>query len=412
MMKWSTRKIERTRILFKTAKKKMKFKRVYPLAIVAVLILYASFTMLNIILPSFVSLSETAAFERGLKVKPESQGDKSLKSLLSPKGFLNNKISDSDIIKTKRHRIQFEGSSNTASAENVMHDFNRVSSVTPSSRHVTKSLEELGYVSGRVNPDFLFFNRVPKCGSEMLVLLLQWLQGLNGFKHVRLGGGKIRRLKRLQQEEVVEEVIQHEKEALPLSFDRHVYWLNFSAFDHSTPVWINLIRDPIEKAASRFYYAKELNEFPGRKDAYKSFEECVESGKDMNCRFIDGEMYDLSIPYFCGHEKWCMALNDQWALEEAKTNVERHYNVVGVLEEINVTLAVLEKQLPRFFSGVQDMYFHELLEPHHNKNRKRPRGIRADLQSYLKSVLKLEYEFYNFIKSRLFNQYKNFKIQA
>ncbi|MPD04640.1 hypothetical protein E2C01_100338 [Portunus trituberculatus] len=32
----------------------------------------------------------------------------------------------------------------------------------------------------------LFFNRVPKCGSEMLVLLLQWLQARDGFRHVRL----------------------------------------------------------------------------------------------------------------------------------------------------------------------------------------------------------------------------------
>jgi hypothetical protein len=45
----------------------------------------------------------------------------------------------------------------------------------------------------------VFFNRVPKTGSEMLVLLLQWLQGANGFRHIRLGGGSIRKLNRMQQ---------------------------------------------------------------------------------------------------------------------------------------------------------------------------------------------------------------------
>lgn len=45
----------------------------------------------------------------------------------------------------------------------------------------------------------LFFNRVPKAGSEMLVLLLQWMQGVNGFRHVRLPGGEKRRLNFVEQ---------------------------------------------------------------------------------------------------------------------------------------------------------------------------------------------------------------------
>lgn len=45
----------------------------------------------------------------------------------------------------------------------------------------------------------------------------------------------------------------------------------------------------------------------------------------------------------------------------AKANVNRYYPVVGVLEELNATLAVLEKKLPYFFKGVQDMYHKQLL---------------------------------------------------
>lgn len=73
--------------------------------------------------------------------------------------------------------------------------------VTPSVRRITKSLTELRQdarvpeLSGHV----LFFNRVPKSGSEMLILLLQWLQGANSFRHIRLGGGNVRKLNRIQQ---------------------------------------------------------------------------------------------------------------------------------------------------------------------------------------------------------------------
>lgn len=54
-------------------------------------------------------------------------------------------------------------------------------------------------------------------------------------------------------------------------------------------------------------------------------------------------------------------LNDRWALERAKSNVERYFSVVGILEELNSTLAVLERQLPYFFTGVKDLYYKKLL---------------------------------------------------
>jgi len=38
----------------------------------------------------------------------------------------------------------------------------------------------------RSPPDVLFFFRIPKTGSEMIALLLQWLQGTNNFRHIRL----------------------------------------------------------------------------------------------------------------------------------------------------------------------------------------------------------------------------------
>ena len=73
--------------------------------------------------------------------------------------------------------------------------------VATSFRSVTKSLAELrrGIEIPELSDHVVFFNRVPKTGSEMLVLLLQWLQGMNGFRHIRLGGGGVRKLNRMQQ---------------------------------------------------------------------------------------------------------------------------------------------------------------------------------------------------------------------
>lgn len=66
------------------------------------------------------------------------------------------------------------------------------------SKHVTKSLSELGKMP-ELSEYILFFNRVPKCGSEMLVLLMQRLQGLNNFIHFRLKGSNKRKLNEEEQ---------------------------------------------------------------------------------------------------------------------------------------------------------------------------------------------------------------------
>ena len=48
-------------------------------------------------------------------------------------------------------------------------------------------------------------------------------------------------------------------------------------------------------------------------------------------------------------------VNDEWALEQAKQNIERYYEVVGLVEMLAETIAVLEKRLPKFFSGASDV---------------------------------------------------------
>lgn len=53
--------------------------------------------------------------------------------------------------------------------------------------------------------------------------------------------------------------------------------------------------------------------------------------------------------------------NSIWALQTAKANVDRYFPVVGVLEELNTTLEVLEEKLPYFFKGVQTLYYKDLL---------------------------------------------------
>lgn len=51
-------------------------------------------------------------------------------------------------------------------------------------------------------------------------------------------------------------------------------------------------------------------------------------------------------------------VGNSWALEEAKRNLQRHYFLVGVTEELNDFVEVLENVLPRFFKGAYNFFLH------------------------------------------------------
>ena len=50
-------------------------------------------------------------------------------------------------------------------------------------------------------------------------------------------------------------------------------------------------------------------------------------------------------------------LNNYDALKTAKRNVEEWYPVVGILEELNMTLTTLQQKLPKFFRGGVQKYY-------------------------------------------------------
>ncbi|CAG0917929.1 unnamed protein product [Notodromas monacha] len=167
------------------------------------------------------------------------------------------------------------------------------------------------------NPiSLLFFNRVPKTGSELFALLLQWLQEPNNFLQLRLSGNEKRKLDSMerlclktpffsltQQKEMTINLADDMKVKGGEKFvaDRHVYFFDVKEdmtrrFPSAEVKYFSTIRDPVEKAASRFYYSRATSRNQTRLHD-TSFEACVAQGMP-ECRFLDGESYDLTIPYF------------------------------------------------------------------------------------------------------------------
>ena len=126
--------------------------------------------------------------------------------------------------------------------------------------------------------------------------------------------------------------------------------------------------------------------------------------------------------FFCGHSEDCVGFNTEKALNMAKENVEKHYAVVGVLEEMNKTLTVLEHYVPRFFKGARDVYYskfqksHKLLDNFYwildevqkyskiNRNIYKP-PVSEETKKIVRQNFTREIEFFEFCKQRLHKQY-------
>ncbi|XP_024945526.1 heparan sulfate 2-O-sulfotransferase 1 [Cephus cinctus] len=238
-------------------------------------------------------------------------------------------------------------------------------------RYVTPSLAELGgrgNLPPEKNDHVLMLTRVPGAGAEILVLILQRLQGYNAFKHIRLPPGDDGLLTSLQQELLVEEITSIiRQEAVPLSFDGDVRFLNFSAFGRQSPTYISLVRYPLDPRNLK--------------------------------SFRPGETRHGSILHFCGQDPRCTQRNSSWALEQAKTNVLRWCPVVGILEDIEVTLKVLENTFPYFFNGALEVYS-KFRIPSKMKFDRRI-SMKGSKRKGFQDDFKMEMIFYEWLKLRL-----------
>ena len=110
------------------------------------------------------------------------------------------------------------------------------------------------------------------------------------------------------------------------------------------------------------------------------------------------------MSFFCGHSTECDVFNSQRLLDIAKSNVEKHFAVVGVLEDWEMSLEVLENYIPRFFAGSREAFKENEEIRHVNKNIYKPKTP-TEFKQKLSEKLSKEIEFYHFCRQRLRKQY-------
>ncbi len=106
----------------------------------------------------------------------------------------------------------------------------------------------------------LIYNRVPKCASSTVQTLLDLLALRNGFKFKSLPlltPGKA--FTEAEERDFVRNATRFGGGAV----DGHFYFVDFNKHGSSVkPIWINVVRDPVERAASMFKYLRREERWP------------------------------------------------------------------------------------------------------------------------------------------------------
>lgn len=123
------------------------------------------------------------------------------------------------------------------------------------------------------------------------------------------------------------------------------------------PLYINLVRKPLDRLVSYYYFLRYGDDYRPHLVRHRagdtmSFDDCVKL-KRPDC---DPKNMWLQIPFFCGHAAECFEQGSEWALNQAKRNLVNEFFLVGVTEEMNDFIALLELALPRMFKNAEENF--------------------------------------------------------
>jgi hypothetical protein len=192
------------------------------------------------------------------------------------------------------------------------------------------------------------YNRVPKCGSSTMITLIKKLGERNNFTVV------------------VDDHFKPSLEALSTivtELPARTFYINHCGFWPDAPpdvAWINMLRDPVSRTMSGYYYKVDPNS-RGKTLASEAlrqqksdpkcgcfkreFDTCVRQRRRQGCPL---EM-SSAASYFC-------APNEQGCDSDLAINrADERYTFVGLTEEYVRSVSALEALLPSWFNGASEM---------------------------------------------------------
>ncbi|CAG5096596.1 Oidioi.mRNA.OKI2018_I69.XSR.g14693.t1.cds [Oikopleura dioica] len=293
---------------------------------------------------------------------------------------------------------------------------------------------------------FVFHNKLPKSGSTTMKYIISTLQKANDF-HMDYQSPCINKATcatdpadGIGAESTLANHVREQREQHPGKFIllKHQYWLNFTRFEMEQPTYINVVRDPVTRFASMYYFNRYGFKSMGSKDrqgvqrhSWKGTEEDIARTLDMCMEEQNEECTEplqVLVRYFCGTDQECNmksskmgkfgALNN-WdkvakAAELAKKKIVTQYYSIGLMEKFDETLALFENMLPGFFKGAQAAYRSQFVQNQRESSKTaHTDGFSNSTRTWLEQgPLKYEVDLYNLISAIFYERLSYFGITA
>ncbi|KAK3250717.1 hypothetical protein CYMTET_39914 [Cymbomonas tetramitiformis] len=150
-------------------------------------------------------------------------------------------------------------------------------------------------------------------------------------------------------------------------YEYAVQYIDFQELGQPTPMWINMIRNPIHTLISRFYRNHERWDPSVPRLLDKCVRQAIADGPEsvsaMACL-----RPTIQILWFCGQHEDCIFnatdIRDphwrQYRLQKARlraeANVASKYAVVGIYENMTTFANMLQRMIPTFFKGAKSAW--------------------------------------------------------
>ncbi|TSL47608.1 Uronyl 2-sulfotransferase [Bagarius yarrelli] len=190
----------------------------------------------------------------------------------------------------------------------------------------------------------------------------------------------------------------------PFLYTRHVHFLNFSRFRMEQPVYINIIRDPINRFLSNYFF-RRFGDWRGEQNHLIRTPRMKDDERYLRIRHMlavgRGSLREHVHSCSSGSEQELEREPGVWALERAKQNVMENFLLVGILEELEDVLLLLERLLPHYFSDVLSIY--------HSPAFWKVGNLTGTVKKHMPTLealqvlyrrMRYEYDFYNFVRDQ------------
>ena len=115
----------------------------------------------------------------------------------------------------------------------------------------------------KAEANLVFFNRVPKVGSQTMISLLQRMQQFNNFTHftdsaeLKAQFGEKTTLRSVEEKRQYCEMFA-KNFSEPSSYSKHISFFHFHDCgpQYKQPIYVNFVREPVQRIISWYYYIR------------------------------------------------------------------------------------------------------------------------------------------------------------